>query len=97
MTKYLDKWVDIRTAAKVDTLVCHGCRTRKRPGRNPGPSSFRLSVGLKVHAAHAAHATAWHSRGPTVLPRPFGDHVFRGDQKPGDRRRIPPEQPWLGR
>src|SRR6266481_3688492 len=55
----------------------------KRPGMNPGPSSFRLRVGLIVHAAHAA---ARHSRGPTVLLRPFGDHGLRGDQKPGDRR-----------
>jgi len=48
----------------------------KRPGINPGPSSFRLRVGLIVHAAHAA---ARHSRGPTVLLRPFGDHGFRSD------------------
>ena len=41
--------------------------------------AFRLRVGLIVHAAHAAHATARHSRGPTVLLRPFGDHGFRGD------------------
>jgi hypothetical protein len=37
---------------------------------------------------HTAHATARHSRGSTVLLRPFGHHGFRGDQKPGDRRRI---------
>jgi hypothetical protein len=33
-------------------------------------------VGLVVHTAHA---TARHSRSPTVLLRPFGDHGFRGD------------------
>ena len=55
--------------------------TRKRPGRNPGPSPFRLWVGLIVHAAHA---TARHSRCPTVLLRPFGDHGFCGDQKTSD-------------
>src|ERR1019366_2340468 len=60
----------------------------KRPGRNPGPSSFRSRVGLIVHAAHAAHATTRHSRGPTVLLRPFGDHRFRGDQQAGDRGRV---------
>src|ERR1700685_33748 len=49
----------------------------KRPGMNPGPSSFRLRVDLIVHAAHA---TARHSRGPTVLLRPFGNHGFRGDE-----------------
>jgi hypothetical protein len=42
-------------------------------------------VGLIVHTAHA---TARHSRGPAVLLRPFGDHSFRGDQKPADRRCI---------
>src|SRR5271156_1233499 len=60
----------------------------KRPGRNPGPSSFRLKLGLVVHAAHATHATARHSRRSTVLLRPFGDHSFSGDEKPGDRCRI---------
>ena len=49
---------------------------KKRPRINPGPSSFRFRVDLIVHAAHA---TARHSRDPTVLPRPFGDHGFRGD------------------
>src|SRR5665811_1197167 len=55
---------------------------RKRPGISPGPSAFRLRVGLIVHA------TAGHSWGPTVLLRPFGDHGFRGDQEAGNRRRA---------
>src|SRR5260221_9154338 len=37
---------------------------------------------LLVHATHTAHATARHSGGTTFLLRPFGDHGFRGDQKP---------------
>jgi hypothetical protein len=47
---------------------------RKRPGINPGPSSFRLRLELIVNAAHA---TTRHSRGPAVLLRSFGDHGFR--------------------
>src|SRR5450830_469524 len=62
-----------------------GSAQERRPGRNPGPSSFRLRVGLIVHTAHA---TARHSRGPTVLLRPFGDYRFRGDQQAGDRGRV---------
>src|ERR1700674_1196135 len=31
--------------------------TRKKARKNPGPSSFRLRVGLIVHTAHAAHTT----------------------------------------
>src|SRR6266852_7893975 len=68
-------------------------KKKKGPERNPGPSSFRLRVGLIVHTAHATHATARHSRAPTVLLRPFGDHGFRGDQKPGDRRCILQRRP----
>jgi len=56
--------------------VVHARHTRKKPGINPGPSSFRLRMGLIVHAAHA---TARHSRAPSVLLRPFGDHGFRSD------------------
>src|ERR1700685_2175254 len=53
---------------------------------------------LVVHTAHAAHAAARHSRGPTFLPGPFGDHGFRGDQKPGDRRCVLQRRPHdLGR
>jgi hypothetical protein len=59
-----------------EKAIIRATRQEKRPGINPGPSSFRLRVGLIVHAAHAA---ARHSRGPTVLLRPFGDHGFRGD------------------
>src|SRR5438477_2907676 len=65
----------------------------KRPGRNPGPSSFRLRAGLIVHTAHAAHTTARHTGRRTFLLRPFGDHGFRGDQKPGDRRCILQRRP----
>src|SRR5207237_161305 len=63
-------------------------RHEKKPGSSPGPSSFRLRVGLIVHTAHtahAAHSTARHTGRPTLLLWPFGDHGFRGDQKPGDR------------
>ena len=59
--------------------------SEKRPGIKPGPSSFRLRVVLIIHTTHATHATARHSRGPTVFLRPFGDHGFCGDQKTGDR------------
>src|SRR6516164_3669216 len=45
--------------------------------------------GLLIgHTAHTAHAAARHTGGRTFLLRPFGDHGFRGDQKPGDRRCI---------
>ena len=52
--------------------------------------AFVVSIGadLVVHTAHTAHTTARHSRSPAVLLRPFGDHGFRGDQKPGDRRCV---------
>src|ERR1700734_2960119 len=61
----------------------------KKKARNKS-RAFVISVegGLIVHTAHTAHATARHSRGPTVFLRSFGDHGFRGDQKPGDRRCI---------
>ena len=47
-------------------------------------------MGLIVHTTHA---TARHSRGPTVLLGPFGDHSLRGDQKSGDRRCILQSRP----
>ena len=62
-----------------------GCATRKRPGEEVPGLRFRLKVALIIHTAHA---TARHSRCPTVFLRPFGDHGFRRDQKPGDRRCI---------
>src|SRR6266436_4308199 len=57
------------------------------------PDPNRPGNALKVHAAHTAHATARHTRGRTFLLRPFGDHGFRGDQKPGDRRCILQRRP----
>src|SRR6266853_4633983 len=70
---------------------------RRAPGNPADPN--RPGNALKVHAAaHTAHATAGHPRGPSFLLRPFGDHGFRGDQKPGDRRRILQRRPHnLGR
>ena len=52
--------------------------------------AFVVSVGggSVVHTAHTAHTTARHSRDPTILLWLFGHHGFRGDQKPGDRRRV---------
>src|SRR5207245_5033627 len=74
----------------------------KRPGIYSEPSSFRLGIGLIVHTthtAHTSHATARHSGRPTFLLRPFGDHGFRGDQKPGDRccilQRRPHNLGWV--
>src|SRR5258707_1753612 len=64
-----------------------------------GPLGIRpIQIGremlyLIVHATHTAHATARHSGGTTFLLRPFGDHGFRGDQKPGDRRCILQRRP----
>ena len=43
---------------------------------------------LIIHPAHTAHATARHCRRSAVFLRPFRHHGFRGDQKPGDRRRV---------
>ena len=60
---------------------------RKKPGRNPGLIVSRAVNALIVHTAHATHTTARHAGGPTFLLRPFGDHGFRDDQKPGDRRK----------
>src|SRR5438093_4868044 len=57
------------------------------------PDSNRPGNALIVHTAHTAHATARHTGGPTFLLRPFGDHGFRGDQKPGDRRCILQRRP----
>src|SRR6266851_3409266 len=80
-------------------MMCRRYGIRKKARKNPGPSSFRLRWGLIVHAAHAAHATARHSGRPTFLLRPFGDHGFRGDQKPGDRccilQRRPHNLGWV--
>src|SRR5258708_39315235 len=64
-----------------------------------GPLGIRpIQIGremlyLIVHATHTAHATARHSGGTTFLLRPFGDHGFRGDQKPGNRRCILQRRP----
>src|SRR5712671_8126947 len=70
---------------------------RRAPGNPADPN--RPGNALKVHAAaHTAHATARHTGGTTFLLRPFGDHGFRGDQKPGDRRCILQRRPHnLGR
>ena len=37
---------------------------------------------------HSAHAAAGHCRSAALLLRNFSDHGFRGDQQPGDRRRV---------
>jgi hypothetical protein len=61
----------------------------KCPDDITGFRRFHLGAAdLVIHAAHTAHTTARHSRSSAVLLRPFGDHGFRGDQKPGDRRCI---------
>src|SRR5712691_5632006 len=57
------------------------------------PDSNRPGNALIVHTAHTAHATARHTGGRTFLLRPFGDHGFRGDQKPGDRGCILQRRP----
>jgi hypothetical protein len=59
-----------------EKAIIRATEQEKRPGINPGPSSFRLKMSLVVHAAHAA---ARHSRDARVLLRPFGDHGFRGN------------------
>src|SRR5262249_35910749 len=53
---------------------------------NPGFRRFCSAAADLV--IHAAHTTAGHSRRSAVLLWPFGHHGFRGDQKPGDRRRV---------
>ena len=58
---------------------------RKRPREIPGLHHFGVGRCLIVHPARP---TAGHAGGCTFLLRPFGDHGFRGDQKPGDRRSI---------
>jgi hypothetical protein len=65
-----------RDLREEEKAIIRATGQEKRPGINPGPSPFRLRVGLIVHAAHAAGR---HGRGPTVLLRPFGDHGFRSD------------------
>src|SRR6267378_5238690 len=69
----------------------------KGPVELPGLRHFGCWY-LVIHTAHTAHSTARHSGGPAVFLRPFGDHGFRGDQKPGDRRCILQRRPYdLGR
>src|SRR3974390_2556279 len=59
--------------------------TRKKAREKSRAFVISVEGGLIVHTAHA---TARHSEGPIIFFRLFGDHSFRSDQKPGDRRCI---------
>jgi hypothetical protein len=73
---------------KLGAIRPRGCGIRKKARKKSRASSLRFWVSLVVHTPHATHTTARHTGGRTFLLRPFGDHGFRGDQQPGDRRSV---------
>jgi hypothetical protein len=66
---------------------------RAAGNRESRPRSISGWGPIENLIVRTAHATARHTGGSTFLLRPFSDHGFRGDQKPGDRRRILQRRP----